>query len=138
MENQDIRWIQRFSNFSKALMQLKKAVVLSKERELSDLEKQGLIQAFEYTHEMAWKTLKDFLEYRGNKDIFGSKDATRQAFSLGLIEEGDVWMKMVKHRNETVHTYNEEKVVEIYNAIQNLYFGEFVKLEEKLGTYRDE
>ncbi len=81
MENKEIRWIQRFDNYSKALLQLNNATELANERELSELEKQGLIQAFEFTHELAWNTLKDFLIDLGNKDIYGSKDATREAFN---------------------------------------------------------
>lgn len=72
----DIRWIQRFNNYKKALAGLQEASVLADERELSKLEKQGVIQGFEFTHELAWKTLKDFLESRGQQDIYGSKDAT--------------------------------------------------------------
>ena len=135
MENQDVRWIHRFSNYSKALAQLEKAVVLSKTRELSELEKQGVIKAFEFTHELAWKTLKDFLEQKGNKDIFGSKDATRRAFSFDLLEEGDIWMEMIKHRNETVHTYSEEIMDEIYNAVVGVYFDAFVKMKTRLDEF---
>ena len=71
MSTTDIRWIQRLSNYAKALKRLKDAVELEKERPLSNLEKQGLIQAFEFTHELAWKTLKDLLEHRGNSEIYG-------------------------------------------------------------------
>ncbi len=67
----DIRWQQRFSNYKKALHQLGEAVSLSEKRELSDLEKQGMILAYEYTHELAWTTLKDFLDYKGQQDIYG-------------------------------------------------------------------
>jgi len=78
-----IRWQQRFSNYQKAFTQLKSAVELSHQRELSLLERQGVVQAFEYTHELAWKTMKDFLEYRGSTEqIYGSKDATRQGLVL--------------------------------------------------------
>ncbi len=100
MSDQAIRWIQRFNHFSKAFAQLKEAVELSKQRELSKLEEQGLIQAFEYTHELAWKVLRDFLEERGVQKIYGSKDATREAFKAGLIENGEVWMKMIESRNK--------------------------------------
>ena len=130
---QDIRWQQRFSNYKKALSQLQDAAKLAEERELTPLEKQGVIQAFEYTHELAWKTLKDFLEYKGSTDaIFGSKDATRQAFSYEIIENGDDWMQMVKSRNLTSHTYNEETVEEIVNLVLNTYIFRFEELEERL------
>jgi nucleotidyltransferase substrate binding protein (TIGR01987 family) len=132
--NQDIRWIQRFSNYKKALKQLKDAVDLSKERELSQLEKQGLIQGFEYTHELSWKCMKDFLEYRGQTEqIFGSKDVTRIAFSTGLISNGDEWMNMIKSRNLSSHTYNEDTVEKIIDLIITTYIDRFLELEEKLS-----
>jgi nucleotidyltransferase substrate binding protein (TIGR01987 family) len=77
MSNEDIRWVQRFNNYTKALDQLTKFM----ERDsLNKLEEQGLIQSFEYNHELAWKTLKDFLEYKGKSDLFGSRDVSREAF----------------------------------------------------------
>ncbi|MBT3394303.1 MAG: nucleotidyltransferase [Waddliaceae bacterium] len=120
-----IRWIQRFNNFGKAYTQLKQAVELSRERPLSELEQQGLIQCFKYTHELAWKTLKDFLENSGNEKIYGSKDATREAFKLGLINDGDIWMSMIKSRNQTSHTYNRDAADEIVAVIIGSYFNEF-------------
>src|SRR5256885_12394935 len=98
MSTADIRWIQRFNHFNKALSQLSEAAALAKERPLSKLEQQGLIQAFEFTHELAWNTLKDFLESHGVMNLYGSKDATREAFAKGLIAEGEVCMDMVQSR----------------------------------------
>ncbi len=92
------------------MSQLEAAVILMEERDLSLLEKQGTIQAFEFTHELAWKTMKDFLNERGNSEIYGSKDSARQAFQYGLIEDGDTWLQMVKSRNLTSHTYNEKNI----------------------------
>lgn len=132
MNNEDIRWQQRLSNYNKTLQQLEKAVALARERGLSDLEQQGLIQAFEYTHELAWKTLKDFIESRGNVQIYGSRDATREAFSLGLITEGQGWMDMIRSRNQTSHTYNEETAEEIARNITEQYFKLFKALQVKL------
>jgi len=137
MEDQDIRWIQRFVSFSKAFKQLEDAVILSKDRFLSKLEEQGMIQAFEYTHELALKTMKDFLEDKGNNGLFGSKDVTRAAFKLGLIENGEIWMDMIKSRNQTSHTYNEEIAVEIVNDIINHYFNTFMLLYEKLNRFKE-
>ena len=136
MEDKDVRWIQRFDNYSKAFKQLTNAVNLANSRELSELEKQGLIQAFEYTHELAWKTLKDFLNYRGNEEIYGSKDAVRKSFQYGLIEEGEIWMDMIKSRNKTSHTYNEETAEEIFEAIKNDYQVEFEKLHIKFESLK--
>ncbi|NCO02203.1 MAG: nucleotidyltransferase [Epsilonproteobacteria bacterium] len=136
---QDIRWHQRFSNYKKALIQLRDAVQLSHQRELTPLEKQGLIQSFEYTHELAWKTLKDFLQYRGStEEIYGSKDASRQAFANGIISDGETWMSMVKSRNLTSHTYDEETVEKIVDVILGSYIFEFEKLEEKLESLKQE
>ena len=134
--NADIRWEQRFSNYQKALRQLQEAVQLSQERELSVLEKQGLIQAFEYTHELAWNSLKDFLEYQGQQDIYGSRDATRKAFQLGLLEDGEAWMDMIKSRNQTSHTYNEKTAEAISTAVTQTYYPLFKQLETKLAGLR--
>lgn len=130
----DIRWEQRFSNYKKALAQLEKAVELRKTRELSELEKQGLIQSFEYTHELAWKTLKDFLKSKGQSDIYGSKDATRKAFNLELIQDGDGWMDMIKSRNKTSHTYDETVANEISENIKNCYYPLFLELRAELES----
>lgn len=121
MKQPDVRWVQRLRNFEKALGQLKRATALAGERELSDLESQGLVQAFEFTHELAWKTMKDFLEERGQSGIYGSKDATRAAFAAGLIANGEQWMRMIASRNETTHTYNQETVEAICVAIVEDY-----------------
>ena len=128
----DIRWQQRFSNYKRALQQLGEAVVLSESRELSNLEKQGVIQAFEYTHELAWTSLKDFLEYKGQKDIYGSRDASRKAFQLGIIEDGEGWMDMIQSRNKTSQTYNKETAEEIVTAVTKRYYKLFNNLAETL------
>ncbi len=129
MPTNNTRWIQRFSNYKKALLQLSK---FKQKEKLNELEAQGLIQAFEYTHELAWNTLKDFLESRGNKEIYGSKDASRKAYKLGLIQDGDIWMDMIQNRNLTSHTYNEETCDEISTAILDHYYAEFVELRSTL------
>lgn len=125
MKNQDIRWMQRFDNFKRAFARLADAAAQAKQRKLSELEEQGLIQAFEFTHELAWNTLKDFLEARGTVKIYGSRDATREAFAADLIVNGEAWMKMIEHRNETSHTYNEAIANAIVEAILTRYVAEF-------------
>ena len=131
MSKKDIRWEQRFSNYQKALTQLKKFI---DKGELSQLEKQGLIKAFEYTYELAWNTIKDFLEFSGQTDIYGSRDAFRKAFELRIIEDGESWMDMLKSRNTTSHTYNEDVAEEICQAVFEVYFFLFVQLKTKLET----
>lgn len=136
MVYEDIRWVQRFSNYKKAFSQVQEAVELMAIRDLTALEKQGLIQAFEYTHELSWKTLKDFLENRGNTEIYGSRDAVRQAFALGVIEDGEIWMQMIKSRNLTSHTYDESKADDIITIIKDLYFEQFKKFKFKMEQFQ--
>lgn len=136
MGAQDIRWIQRFKHYVKAFSQLKEAVRLAQQRPLSKLEEQGLIQAFEFTHELAWNTLKDFLEDRGVQNLYGSKDATRAAFKAGLIGNGETWMGMIQSRNLTSHTYDEATAAQIAAAIREAYFAEFEALRVKLDELR--
>src|SRR5680860_411032 len=104
-ENQDVRWQQRFINYRKALVQFNIVISLSKEKGLSDIEKDALIQRFEYTHELAWKVLQDFFKEKGQEKVFGSRDATRLAFSNDMIENGQVWMNMIDDRNLSSHVY---------------------------------
>lgn len=131
MKNEnDIRYIQRFENYKKAFAQLQDAVALSHTRELSLLEKQGLIQAFEFTHELAWKLLKDYLNYQGNFEIRGSRDAIREAFNVGIIQDGTLWMQTIQARNLTSHTYDEAIAEETYEVIANEYIALFETLLE--------
>jgi nucleotidyltransferase substrate binding protein (TIGR01987 family) len=134
----DVRWQQRFQNFSKAYAQLSKGVATARERELNDLEQQGLIQAFEFTHELAWNTLKDFLEATGATNLFGSVNATRAAFTAGLIENGEVWMDMIKSRNLTTHTYDEATADKISSAILSSYVAEFEKFKRRFSQLEAE
>jgi len=134
-EDKDIRWEQRFANYQKALSQLQKFI---NKGELSELEEQGLVKAFEYTYELAWTTLKDFLEYRGQTDIYGSRDAIRKAFQLDLIDDGESWMDMLKSRNKTSHTYNKETAEEICHAVKDVYYSLFQKLEIRLDKLQSD
>jgi len=131
-----MRWLQRFQNFERALEQLERAVELSRQRGLSELERQALLHVFEFTHELAWNTLKDFLQESGQSGIYGSRDATRAALAVGLIENGDLWMRMIASRNQTTHTYNEEKVEDICAAIVNEYAGAFANLQRSMADRR--
>lgn len=131
--SQDVRWIQRFSNYAKALIELQEAVKLSKTRGLSKLEKQGLIQYFEYTYELAWKALKDFFENQGITDLFEAKDTIREAFKSGLITDGKVWMQMIKSRNLTSHLYDQKILEEIAKTVVDMYFTQFQLLNEEFS-----
>jgi nucleotidyltransferase substrate binding protein (TIGR01987 family) len=132
----DIRWIQRLDNFKSALKQLLSGVEISQQRALTDLEKQGVIQAFEFTHELAWNVIKDYFEYQGNSSINGSRDATREAFQKNLISQGDVWMEMVKSRNLTSHTYNKKIAEDIVDKAIRLYVPVFKDFELKMDSLK--
>ena len=130
MQN-DIRWKQCFYNYQKALVQLTKFI---EKGELSELEEQGIIKTFEYTYELAWKVIKDYYEEQGEVSIQGSRDALRLAFQRGLITDGDNWMKMIKSRIASVHTYNLEVAQQINQDIHDIYFQLFIELKEKLES----
>ena len=132
MSNEDIRWQQRFDNFQNALEELTEAVDLYRERPLSKLEKQGLVKAFEFTHELAWNVMKDYFEYQGKISIMGTRDATREAFNRGMITDGENWMEMIKSRNKSSHTYNQETANELVEDTVNIFHGLFLQLENKL------
>lgn len=136
--NPDIRWRQRLESFRRALAQLGAAAELARQRPLTGLEQQGLIQAFEFTHELAWNTLKDFLESRGAGPLYGSKDATRAAFAGGLIADGDCWMAMVAARNRSSHTYNEATANEVATAILARFVDQFRQLEGRMTSLESE
>ena len=133
-----IRWHQRLSNFTLVLNELIEAVAIANKRKLSKLEEQGLIQSFEYNYELAWNCIKDFYENQGDIEIAGSRDAIRLAFKRGLIEQGDIWMDMIKSRISTSHTYNKEIAADIAKKILGEYFSEFIALHQKLVQLKNE
>ena len=134
MTDSGIRWKQRFHNFKKAFAQLESAVELMRERELSNLEKQGVIQAFEFSYELAWNCLRDYLTWQGISNIVGSRDTIREAFSRDLIRDGETWMKMLLDRNRTSHTYNENVADEILRNIDTTYIDSLKNLSSTLET----
>jgi len=142
----DIRWEQRFSNYQKAFRKFVSAVEVVKENiegdkiqvseSLQEILKEGLIQRFEYTHQLAWNVMKDYAEYQGNNDISGSRDATREGFKMGLIADAEGWMDMIKSRNETSHTYNEETANAIILKIIQVYHPLFFEFVRKMNTFK--
>jgi nucleotidyltransferase substrate binding protein (TIGR01987 family) len=151
VKENDIRWEQRFSNYRKALKKLGEAINYIKkdlnekeidieyenaEEILEEIIKEGLIQRFEYTYEMAWSVMKDYALYQGNSEISGSRDAIRFAFSSNLIANGELWMDMIKSRIKTSHTYNEETAEEIYIKILNDYYSLFLDFEQVMEGKR--
>lgn len=130
------RWVQRLNNYQKALGQLQNAIQLAKTRPLSDLEKQGMIQSFEFTHELAWNVMKDYFFYQGNSEITGSRDAIREAFNKGLIQDGEHWMEMIKSRNQSSHTYNQDIANDIINKIMTNYGELFSQFFDKMNQLK--
>lgn len=129
MTTPDIRWKQRFSNFNKAYIQLERFV---ENEELNEMERQGLIKAFEYTYELAWKTLQDLLSEKGYTGIVGPKPVIEQSFQDGYIKDGMGWMRMHKSRNLTSHTYDEDTAQEIATQVRDEYFDLFKNLKIRL------
>lgn len=135
MADADVRWLQRLENYERALATLERALNLAASRPLSELEQQGLIQAFEFTHELSWLLLKDFLVDQGVSGISGSIDALRQAVVRELLAPGmeSTWMVMIRNRNLTSHTYNPALAEEITQLIVTQYCKELQSLRQELG-----
>jgi nucleotidyltransferase substrate binding protein (TIGR01987 family) len=138
MVQQTIRWQQRFNNYRKALVKLTQAVELlsgqfDREEAVDELLQEGLIQRFEYTHELAWKVMKDYAEYQGYTDVRGSRDAIRKALEMGLIDDR-AWMETIEDRNLTVHNYDNEIASEIYENIMGTYYSLFVAFAQKMQS----
>ena len=138
MANQTPRWQQRFNNYRKALAKLTQAVELlseqiKREEAVDELLQEGLIQRFEYTHELAWKVMKDYAEYQGYTDVRGSRDAIRKALEMGLIDDKR-WMGTIEDRNLTVHNYDNEVATEIYENIMQAYHPLFLAFGQKMQS----
>ena len=132
-QQKDIRWIQRFSNYNKALTLLKKAIDLPSH---SEYEKESVIQRFEYTYELAWNTIKDYLQEIGYQDIHGPANAIQIGFKAGIITDGELWMEMKKSRNNTVHTYDETEANKIFSDITAKYYPLFEELRQALDEIK--
>ena len=135
------RWMYRFDNFKNAFFLLREAVskIKEKEIELSQLEKEGVIQRFEYTWELTWKVLKDYLEYTGViLETITPASTIKTAISVNMIKNGDIWMEALDSRNKMSHTYDFKKFEEIILQIQNHYYFEIEDLYLKLLKFETE
>ena len=119
----DIRWQQRFQNFDRAFSLLRSAFESKELSEFSELEQEGIIQRFEYTFELAWKTMKDYLQCNGSLEIpeITARSVIKEAYAAKLIEDGQVWIDMMLHRNILSHCYDFAKFQEILKATKELY-----------------
>ena len=129
--NKDIRWIQRFQNFDRAFLLLRSALEERGLEQMSELEKEGLIQRFEYSYELAWKTMKDYLEEQGTIiDPVTPRNVIKEAFSAQIIADGQVWVDMMLHRNLLAHTYDFSKFKEVLDAVVERYLDAQEQLHE--------
>lgn len=126
--NEDILWKQRFSNYKKAAMQLEEFI---EKDELNKFEIQGLIQCFEYTFELAWKTMKDYLENEGF-EVKSPRQTIQTAFQTQLVTDGHTWIDALEKRNLMAHTYDEDVAKEAEQLIKQKYYGIIKKLLNKL------
>lgn len=130
------RWEQRLESYHKALSRLAEIVNASKLRALNDFERDGLVQRFEFTHELSWKLMKAYAEYQGYDGIGGSRDATRKAFEMNLIPDGQIWMDMIKSRNDISHNYDDEIATDVVDNILNVFYLELVSFYCKMDEFR--
>lgn len=129
--NENIRWKQRFENFTKSFDYLKKALQID---DPDFTQRAGIIQFFEMSFELAWKTMKDYLEDQGFIEVKSPREAIKKSFEIGLISEGELWLKALADRNLTTHTYDEETALELDNLIRNAYVLLLIELEETFKT----
>ncbi|MCL1947888.1 MAG: nucleotidyltransferase substrate binding protein [Chitinivibrionia bacterium] len=135
----DIRWKQRFSNYKKALLRLNEtALFFEKSQTNGDkvavkVALEALIKCFEFTFELAWQTMKDFVSYKGvAKEIHGSRDSIRYALQFNIIENGQMWIDMIADRNRAAHAYDEDSATGLTKRIIEFYIEEFNKFETKM------
>jgi len=124
----DIRWKQRFKNFEKSYNLLSQYINQPIETEL---ERAGIIQFFEISFELSWKLMKDYLEAQ-EFSVKSPREAIKQAYQIGLIDDGHVWIDALSDRNLTVHTYDQEMAKKMVENIAKVYFPELKKLYHKL------
>ena len=128
------RWEQRLDSYHKALARLAEIVGASKKRALNEFERDGLVQRFEFTHELSWKLMKAYAEYQGFDGIGGSRDATRKAFEMSLISDGQSWMDMIKSRNETSHNYDGSMADDVVDSIINRFYPLLAEFYQKMNS----
>lgn len=135
----DIRWRQRLDNYRKAYHKLVIAVdklggMRGGDEDICELAREGLIQRFEYTHELAWNLMKDYETYQGYNEVRGSRDAIRKALAIGLVDN-PLWMETIAARNQTSHNYDESAADDIQHSITNDYlplFGQLLQTMERI------
>ncbi|ADD02942.1 MULTISPECIES: nucleotidyltransferase substrate binding protein [Thermoanaerobacter] len=120
---------EKLSNYKKALSRLEEAL---KEEKVNQYVYDSVIKRFEFTYELAWKLMKAFIEYKGGNDVKFPRDIFKEAFATGIVEDGEVWLSMIRDRNLSSHTYNQEGAIEIYNRIKNFYWEHLKSLAKTI------
>lgn len=123
-DTHDIRWKQRFMHYARAFALLEQTMAITTP---SEAERAGLIQFFEMSFELAWKVMKDYLEDEGFR-MASPRETIKQAFQIGLIRDGHVWMEAMQDRNLTVHTYEEKIALAVEQKIREAYFPALAEL----------
>jgi nucleotidyltransferase substrate binding protein (TIGR01987 family) len=126
--DKNIRWRQRFSNLENAFQFLKEGLHLKKP---DPFQEAGIIQSFEFTFELCWKTLKDLLEYKGTT-VDSARDAIKEAFAVQMIHDGHLWIEMLEKRNILSHTYNRKRATEAVQLIKLRYYPALEQLYVEL------
>lgn len=126
---QNIRWVQRFENFEKASTNLNETIECIKQNGINKIYTMALIQAYEIVFELAWKTMKDYLQFNG---IITDtpRETIKEAFSKNIISDGQIWIEMMEARNKTSHTYREEYAKSLCDDILNIYSKQITDLLE--------
>ncbi len=136
--NEDIRWRQRFTNYVKALQSLKDVLVLERERQLSELERAAKIKFFEIVESLAIAVLADYLKHKQVPFEHYPKTIVKESFNRNLIDDGQVWIDIIKGRNKAAHTYNESIAIELSESISNTFYSAFIALEKTFTKYYEQ
>ena len=137
MEEIQPKWIERFGIYKNAIGRLAEVIELSKQRFLNQFENDSLIKRFEFCYEMAWKLMMSYEKECGISEMHGSKDVIRQAYSIGLIENGEAWLEMIDARNNTSHLYDEEMATDVIDEIINTFYPLFRELQNKMNDLKE-
>jgi len=122
---QDIRWQQRFQNFEKSITLLKE---INNNKNITNLEKEGFVHRFIIAFDLAWKTMKDYLEYQGHSVLSSPRPVIKEAFSAGIIKDGQIFIDIIDDRNKMSHIYDEVEFNRIYSLIESKYASALFEL----------
>ena len=136
-ESSDIRWKQRFDNLQRAYRRLVSVLELLLQDPDSEVVRMAVIKAYEFTFELSWKTLKDYLAYNGI-DARLPREVIKQAFATGLLVDGELWIAMLEERNLMAHTYDDARAQAAVTQIQSRYLAGLSQLHELLAAKHKE